>query len=81
TWLNPEIEKQNILQEIEQILPVRNQSILAHGWTPIKEKNIKNFEKVANSCLDLIFKTCKDKINRPEKILETLEFVKIPTTF
>ncbi|MHA1315860.1 MAG: TIGR02710 family CRISPR-associated CARF protein, partial [Candidatus Helarchaeota archaeon] len=37
TWLNPEIEKQNILQEIEQILPVRNQSILAHGWTPIKE--------------------------------------------
>ncbi len=74
--LDPRIKNDKLLSEIESILPVRNLSILAHGWNPIKEKTIEKFKKVIHSCIKLVQNAYKDNLN-VMALQEILEFVEL----
>ncbi|MBD3192259.1 MAG: TIGR02710 family CRISPR-associated protein [Candidatus Heimdallarchaeota archaeon] len=74
----PEVEELGLLAKINQVLPIRNSSILAHGWTPIREKTINKFKAIINPCTQLILSSFSEKYEQVEKMQETLAFVKLP---
>ncbi|MHA1893077.1 MAG: TIGR02710 family CRISPR-associated CARF protein [Candidatus Helarchaeota archaeon] len=75
--LDPEIKNKKMVENIEKVLSVRNLSILAHGWNPIKEKNITSFEKIINNCMELVLKTFTEVYPDISHLQQDLEFIKI----
>ncbi|NVM01300.1 MAG: TIGR02710 family CRISPR-associated protein [Candidatus Helarchaeota archaeon] len=75
--LDSNIRNKKILNKIENVLPIRNLSILAHGWNPIKEKSIKNFETIIPFCIKLVQDAFLNDYPQVLKLEKLLEFVKL----
>ncbi|MHA1380377.1 MAG: TIGR02710 family CRISPR-associated CARF protein [Candidatus Helarchaeota archaeon] len=75
--LNPDIKKLKILNKIKKVLSIRNLSILAHGWIPIKEKSIKKFEEIIPYCIQLIQNSFVSDYPEVQNLQEILKFVQL----
>jgi len=75
--LDPDIKKMKILNKIENVLSIRNLSILAHGWKPIKEKSVKKFEEIIPHCIQLVQNSFINDYPQVKNLQEILKFVQL----
>ncbi len=75
--LDSEIQKSGFVSKLGNALPLRNLSILAHGWTPIKEKAKKSFDSLLLTCIQLIQDAFQADVPDVLNLQKTLEFVNL----
>ncbi|MBD3192919.1 MAG: TIGR02710 family CRISPR-associated protein [Candidatus Heimdallarchaeota archaeon] len=76
--MDSKVKEEGLLNKIESVLPVRNLSILAHGWIPIREKTIRKFKEIIDPCTQLIQSYFSEKYEQVESMQEILVFIKLP---
>jgi len=74
--LDPQIKKLNLCARLDTVLPIRNQSILAHGWIPIRAKSIKTFNELISQCVLLVREAFQEYLD-VQNLEKLLEFVQL----
>jgi len=73
--LDPKIHQTHFLSKLKNALPIRNYSILAHGWNPVKSTAAQTFINLIHCCLQFIQNSFQEILITLPPLPDTLKFV------